>query len=157
MHLDVILSNHAEAVNNLLYVAGGGINAGYVPSGAPPPYGVTVGIGMLITVPWLMTNQQHKIEITLVEEDGRPVQLRVGQEASEPLCAVLAFNVGRPADLAAGDDQIIALATNLVNLPMPAMGKYEFVLSVNGNPERRLSFRVKQMPGGQMAFGPSVR
>jgi hypothetical protein len=82
----------------------------------------------------------------------RPVQLPVGQEVPTPLSAVLAFNVGRPANLTAGDDQIIALATNLVNLPMPAMGKYVFVLSVNGNPERRLSFRVQQVPGGQMAF-----
>lgn len=152
MHLDVTLCNHAEAVNNLLYVAGGGINVMYVPAGAPPPYGVTVGIGMLVTVPWLMTNQQHKIEITLVGEDGQPVQLPVGQEVSGPLSAVLAFNVGRPANLPAGDDQIIALATNLVNLPMPAMGKYVLVLSVNGNPERRLSFRVQQAPGGQIAF-----
>ncbi len=156
MQLDVTLCNHAEAVNNLLYVAGGGVNVMHVPPGAPPPYGVTVGIGMLITVPWLKTNQQHKIEITLVGEDGQPVQLPVRQGSSGPLSAVLAFNVGRPADLPVGDDQIIALATNLVNLPIPAMGKYEFALSVNGNPERRLSFRLKQMPGGQMAFQPPV-
>jgi hypothetical protein len=142
MHLDVALCNHAEAVNNLLYVAGGGINVAYVPSGTPPPYGITAGIGILVTVPWLMTNRQHKIEITLVGEDGQPVHLPVAHEASETPSVVLAFNVGRPADLPAGDDQIISLATNLVNLPMPAMGKYEFVLNVNGNPERRLSFRV---------------
>lgn len=157
MHIDVTLCNHAEAVNNLLYVAGGGINVLYTPPGAPPPYGVTVGIGLLVTVPWLKTNQQHKIEIILVGEDGQPVQLPVGQEVSEPLSVVLAFNVGRPANLPAGDDQIIALATNLVNVPMPAMGKYEFALSVDGNPERRLSFRVEQVPGGQMAFRPPVR
>jgi hypothetical protein len=157
MRLDVTLCNHAEAVNNLLYVAGGGVNVVYVPPGAPPPYGVTVGIGMLVTVPWLMTNQQHKIEITLLGEDGQPVQLPVAHEASEPLSVVLAFNVGRPTDLPSGDDQIIALATNLVNLPMPAMGRYEFALSVNGNPERRLGFRLQQLPGGQMAFRPSVR
>lgn len=153
MELDVVLCNHAESVNNLLYVSGGGINVAYAPAGAPPPYGVTVGIGLLVTVPWQQTNQQHKTEVTIVSEDGEPVQVQVGPDATEPLNVVLAFNVGRPANLAVGDDQIIALAANLVGLPLPALGKYEFVLSMDGNPERRIGFRVAPQPGGQMLFG----
>lgn len=153
MELDVVLCNHAEAVNNLLYVSGGGINVAYAAPGAPPPYVVTVGVGLLVTVPWQQTNQQHKAEVTLVTEDGEPVLMPVGPDAKEPLNVVLAFNVGRPAHLGVGDDQIIALAANLVGLPIPALGKYEFLVNMDGNPERRIGFRVASTPGGQMLFG----
>lgn len=155
MNLDALLCNHAEAVNNLLYTSGGGVNVAYAAAGAPPPYAVTVGIGLLVTVPWLQTNQQHKAEVTLLGEDGEQVLLQVGPERAEPLNLVLTFNVGRPASLPVGDDQTIALAANLGGLPMPAMGKYEFVVHLDGNPERRLGFRVAPMPGGQMTFGQS--
>lgn len=153
MELAIVLCNHAEAVNNLLYVSGGGINLAYAAPGTPPPYGVTVGVGLLVTVPWQQTNQQHKAEVTLVTEDGEPVLIPVGPDAKEPLNVVLAFNVGRPVHLSVGDDQTIALAANLVNLPFPALGKYEFLVNMDGNPERRIGFRVASLPGNQMLFG----
>lgn len=153
MELDVVLCNHAEAVNNLLYLSGGGINFSYAPPGAPPPYGVTIGIGLLVTVPWQQTNQQHTAELTLVTEDGAPVAMPTGPDTTGPLSVTMGFNVGRPANVVPGDDQIVALAANLIGLPFPGYGKYEFLLSVDGNPERRLGFRVAPQPGGQMLFG----
>jgi hypothetical protein len=51
-----------------------------------------------------------------------------------------------------GDDQVVALATNLNALPLPAVGKYEFVISVDGSPERRLGLRLQPEPGGQLTF-----
>ncbi|MDQ2706576.1 MAG: hypothetical protein M3Z25_02590 [Actinomycetota bacterium] len=153
MKLDVVLCNHAEAVNNLLYISGGGINVAQAPPGAPPPYGISVGIGLLITVPWQQTNQQHKAEITLLTEDGAPAMMPIGSDGNEPLNLVLAFNVGRPANLGVGDDQVVALAANLVGLPFPALGKYEFQVSMDGNPERRIGIRIVSSPGGQVLFG----
>lgn len=153
MELDVVLCNHAEAVNNLLYLAGAGINVAYAPAGSPPPYGASVGIGLLVTVPWQQTNQRHTAEITVVTEDGEPLTVRTGPDTSGPLSVIMGFNVGRPANIVPGDDQVVALATNLVGLPFPGYGKYEFLVSVDGNPERRIGFRVAQQPGDQMLFG----
>lgn len=45
MRVDAILCNHAEAVNNQLYLSGGGINVCYFPPGAPPPTASTSDSG----------------------------------------------------------------------------------------------------------------
>jgi len=153
MLVDAILCNHAEAVNNLLYVAGGGINVSNFQPGAPPPYAISVGLGLLVTVPWLETNKQHQVQIKLIGEDGQDVVLPTRTGAVEPLNLAMAFNVGRPAGIRPGDEQVVTLAANLVSLPIPAAGKYEFVIQLDGELVRRLPLRVQPAPGAQMTFG----
>ena len=153
MEVDAILCNHAEAVNNLLYISGGGIGTTHVPTNAPPPYAVTVGIALTVTVPWGQTNQQHTVEIDLVGEDGDPVELPISETESGHLKVEMAFNVGRGPDLTPGDEQKVCLATNLPGLPLPAFGKYEFIIRLDGHDERRLPLRIKPLAGAQM-LGP---
>jgi hypothetical protein len=153
VHVDAILCNHAEAVNNLLYISGGGIGTAHVPPVVKPPYPVSLGIGMTITVPWVQTNQQHTVEIALVGEDGEPVQVPVAEGRASEFKMNLAFNVGRGPELTPGDDQTICLATNYPALPFPAFGKYTFLIRLDGHDERSLPLRVHPLPGGQM-FGP---
>ena len=154
MQIDAILCNHAEAVNNLLYISGGGIEVTFVSPGTDPPYVVNVGIGIMVTVPWDQTNRQHQVDIELVSEDGQPVQFANGPEAPRPLRGQLVFNVGRPAGIALGDVQHVCLAANLPGLPMPALGKYEFIVRIDGNDGRRLPYRVSAPVGMQMVAGP---
>lgn len=154
MQVDAILCNHAEAINNLLYIAGGGITFGQVPLGANPPYGVSVGMGVMVTVQWGETNQQHQVEIELLSEDGQPVHVPTGLDVTSPFKVQLAFNVGRPPTVAVGDDQYVCLAANFPGLPLPAIGKYEFVIRIDGHDERRLAYRLIPMVGTQMVFGP---
>jgi hypothetical protein len=156
MQIDAILCNHAEAVNNLLYIAGGGVNLAQVPPGLNPPYVINLGIGIMVTVPWGKTNQQHKVEIDLITEDGQAFQLPIGPNLMRPLHIELAFNVGRPAGITVGDDQVVCLAANLPGLPMPAFGKYEFIVRIDGHDERRLGYRVMPAIGTQMAVSPTV-
>ena len=155
MQIDAILCNHAEAVNNLLYIAGGGIEIAFAQPG-PPPYVCNLGIGIMVTVPWGQTNQQHVVDVELLSEDGQPVQVPVSPEAAQPLHAQLAFNVGRPPGLTVGEDQHVCLAASLPGLPMPSLGKYEFIVRVDGHDERRLPYRVAPAPGTQMAAGPGT-
>jgi hypothetical protein len=155
MQIDAILCNHAEAVNNLLYISGGGIGAAQVPPGSSPPYGVSLGIGIMVTVPWNLTNQQHQVEIELVTEDGQPVFVPTGPDTKQPVQVQLAFNVGRPANMTVGDVQHVSLAANMPGLPVPALGKYEFIVRIDGNDERRLPYRVQPMPGTQFVLGPT--
>lgn len=157
MQIDAILCNHAEAVNNLLYIAGGGIDVVFVPPGINPPYPCNLGIGIMATVPWDQTNKQHQIDIRLVSEDGQPVEVPVGNDSRQPLQARLAFNVGRPAGIGVGDEQHVCLAANLPALPIPAFGKYEFIITVDGDDDktdRHLAFRVMPNVGMQMMVGP---
>lgn len=156
MQLDAILCNHAEAVNNLLYIAGGGVEMAYVSPGINPPYQVNLGIGIMVTVPWQQTNQQHKVDIELLTEDGEPVRTQIGPDAVAPVQGQLVFNIGRPPGLIVGDDQHVCLAANLPGLPIPAFGKYEFVIRIDGNDERRLAYRVLPSIGTQMSIGPTT-
>jgi hypothetical protein len=153
MQLDAILCNHAEAVNNLLYISGGGIDLVSIPPGINPPYPINLGIGVMVTVPWEQTNQQHEVDIELVSEDGQPVQVPVSPDLMQPVRAKLTFNVGRPGGISIGDDQHVCLAANMPGVPMPALGKYEFILRIDGHDERRLAYRVKPTVGTQMTVG----
>jgi hypothetical protein len=156
VQIDAILCNYAEAVNNLLYLSGGGVEIAFVQPGISPPYLCNLAIGVMVTVPWGQTNQQHVVEIHLLSEDGEPVQVPTGPGTQQPLEARLAFNVGRPAGLTVGDDQHVALAANLPALPMPSLGKYEFVIRIDGHDERRLAYRVMLAQGSQMV-GPTAQ
>lgn len=154
MQLDAILCNHAEAVNNLLYIAAGGIDTVYVPAGINPPYPVTLGIAVMITVPWSQASEQHKVDIELVSEDGEPVQVPVTPELMQPLRSTLTFNVDRSAGTEIGDDQHVCLAANLPGFPLSAFGKYEFIVRLDGQNERRLPCRLRPVVDTEMTTGP---
>jgi hypothetical protein len=156
MQLDAILGNHVEAVNNLLYIAGGGVDTAVIPPGMNPPYPIGLGIGVMVTVPWQQTNQQHQVEIDLMDADGEPVTVQVSPDQTAPVQARLIFNVGRPPGLAVGDEQHVCLAANMPVLPMPKLGRYEFVIRLDGSDERRLAYRVISSPGTQMVMGPTA-
>lgn len=148
MQIDAMLCNHAEAVNNVLYISGGGASYGAVSSSSSPPYLVHLGIGIIMSVPWQSTNQQHDIDIALLTEDGIDVRLPNDQT----LNFKATINVGRPPFITPGDDQHVCLAANFPGLPLPALGKYIFSIKVDGNEERRLTYRVLQHPGAPIQF-----
>jgi hypothetical protein len=156
MQIDAILCNHAEAVNNLLYISGGGIGTTLVPPGTSPPYIVNLGIGIMVTVPWNLTNQQHEVEIQMVTEDGQPVRVPAAPGSTQAVHVRLAFNVGQPPTITVGDDQQVCLAANMPGLPVAALGKYEFIVRTDGNNERRLPFRVQPMVGTHVVLGPGA-
>jgi len=156
MQVDALLCNHAESVNNLLYISGGGIGSTLVPPGTNPPYIVSLAMGIMVTVPWNLSNQQHELDVQLVTEDGQPVLVPSLPDSMQPVHVRLAFNVGRPPTITIGDDQQVCLAANLPGLPLATLGKYEFIIRVDGDNERRLPFRLQPMAGAQMLLGPGV-
>lgn len=147
MEVDAILCNHAEAQNNLLYMAGGGIDRALVPPGSPGPYQVSVAVAITIRVPWTATNQQHSLTLTLLDEDDHPVMMPTGPDTTAALEAQAAFNVGRPPILQTGESQIMALAMSFPVLPFQSLGRYVFVLSMDGTEMKRLPYAVMSQPG----------
>ncbi|WP_375482877.1 DUF6941 family protein [uncultured Jatrophihabitans sp.] len=155
MKVSATLCNHVEALNNLLYVSGGGIDRSIVPPGAPSPYGVTLGLGIIITVPWQQTNQQHKLNIGLVDADGQPVLVPTGPDVISPLKVEAEFNVGRPPGLATGEDQNVAMAVNFPGIPLPSLGRYRFLVELDGSLEEEISYQVVSL-NQTMGIGPSA-
>lgn len=133
-----LLCDSAVAESGKLYVLGGGWNnvtvAGF-PAQLP-----RIGIGLVVTVPYTMTNAHHTLKIELRDEDGKVHNLGAGDPGSEKLAAK--FNVGRPPQLVEGEAQNLSLAVNLDALIFDGPGLYEFVISVNDEERSRLTFRV---------------
>ena len=121
MDLDVILCNHAEAAGEQAsyLTPGGGVNMSFV---APtPPHVISVGLGIVIHVPWQLTNQPHVLTVTLRDADANPVTPWHPEGAPDPgpIQLKAPFNVGRPPFIPAGDEQTFALAMNFLK-PAPA-------------------------------------
>jgi len=150
MELTAILCNHAEAQNNLLYVSGGGVDRVFVPANIPGPWNINLAIAINISVPWNETNREHVLTVDLVDFDSHPVLVPSGIDTVSPLRVEMKFNVGRPPTLEIGESQSISLAINLPALPISEMGNYSFILNVDGDELRRLSYRVVTGPNVPM-------
>lgn len=87
MKITAMLCNHAEAQNNLLYVSGAGINRAVVQPGNPGPWAISLAIGILVSVPWTATNQQHTVGVRMVDADGQPVKVPTGPDSENDLRA----------------------------------------------------------------------
>jgi hypothetical protein len=153
VELSAILCNHAETQNNFLYISGGGIDRALIPPGVTPPWGLTVGIGMVVQIPWTQTNQEHTLTVDLVDADGQPVHVPVGPDQTAPLHAELRFNAGRPPTLAVGEAQNLALALNIPNLAMDRLGRYVFVISIDQTEVHRLDYQVVSPPAMNVNMG----
>jgi hypothetical protein len=136
----LMLANHAESVNGLLYISGGGCN---IHRRIVSPEGAAtlshLGLALIIAVPWHQTNLTHDLIIKFRDEDANVIANINSQ-----------LNMGRPPLLRPGTTQYAN-----VGLPMdivfPHAGDYEIVASIEGvgNSERRWTFQVQDVP--QMA------
>lgn len=142
-----MLCNHAEAQNGILYLSGAGIDRFLIPQNVPGPWGVNLGIGISIKVPWTQTNQAHNLELMLKDGDGQDVLLPSGPDNKVPLKVGTNFNIGRPPFLEIGEPQLINLAMNLPGLPFEKLGTYFFKLFVDGTEMAELSLKVSYAPG----------
>jgi hypothetical protein len=156
MELTAVLCNYAEAHDNMLFVSGGGIDVALIPPGAPGPYQVSVGIGLIVGVPWTATNQQHTVRVELQDADGHPVEVQQGPDQRGPFEGVIAFNVGRPPHLEAGQSQSVALAINVAVLPIDELGQYVFAVSIDGTEMSRLRYRLATQPGMTISAGGAM-
>ena len=137
-HIDfLILANHVEAVNGLLYITGGGWTDHHRPTvqGVPLTPNTHLGIGVSVIVPWIETNQQHILTVRVEDEDsGVVAQIQAH------------MNVGRPPLLKPGSEQPVMLGFPL-DVPFPKTGEYHIVAELdNGTEMKRWHFRVHDLP-----------
>ena len=152
MDLDAFLADSVVSAEGKLFVQGGGWNVINVPQF---PYVLPrCGIALILRIPYTATNQTHRFEVSLRDEDGAelplgdaPPELNTPDGKVHRLGGEL--NVGRPPTIQPGDEQIVALAINIDGLPFNGPGRYSFVVELDGTEVRQLSFRAIQVP--QMA------
>lgn len=131
----LILANHVESVNGLLYISGGGwtIHNRNVPLGGPPPVS-HIGLAIIVAIPWHETNRMHGLVIEFRDEDAQSVIASINAQ----------LNVGRPPTLHPGTIQYPTIGLPM-EIVFPHPGGYEIVARIDGNDgnERRWAFYVQ--------------
>lgn len=126
-----MLANHAEVVNNLAYVHGGGIDTVNVPS-LPGPF--TGAILLRFLLHRTEMSQPHKIEIRIQMADGQEVVKLDATIMPQPNAA-LALGVGVFSPT--------YLALNIAGLQLPKEGSYSVEILADGVHVQTLPFSVK--------------
>jgi hypothetical protein len=132
----VMLANHVEVVNGMLYVSGGGWTdhrRPIPPAGNPPPLS-HLGIAASVLVPWNETNQPHVLTVQIEDEDAKAILKIEGH-----------LNVGRPPNLPPGSSQPVMFGFPL-DLQFPHAGTYRIVAYIDDGEQKHWPFRVHDMP-----------
>lgn len=141
----VVIANHAEAINGLLYLQGAGwtdIQLPIAPDGQPAI--VHFGLAVSILVGWNETNRRFPLKLAVVHEDG-----------DELATAHAQVEAGRPPGLPEGSDIRSVIAIN-AEVKFPRLGTYEFRAEM-GEKVRSTSFRVKPGRGMPMPMPPGMQ
>ncbi len=129
---NLILANHVEAVNGLLYIAGGGWTDHWRPEPPPggPPIVSHLGVAVTVVIPSSAPSIPQQLAVAIEDDQGRQV---AGMQTQ--------INQQRPPGLPPGQPQRISLALTF-NLVFPAAGDYRVVARLGISPPRQHQFRV---------------
>ena len=112
------------------------LGLGWSVTSSPTPPAALV---LFMKVPWNLANQKHRLEMRLVDEDGRPAG-----PGPEGLNIQGEFEVGRPPGLPQGTDIDNAIVLNLpAGLELGTDRGYEWRVEVNGDIVARRQFLVR--------------
>lgn len=125
MNATLLLADWAEAINGKLYIQGAGWSRVVV----TPEQPLSCALALKLGVGWDEANQQHRVVIRLVNDDGHPVEAVPGM----PVVIESLIEVGRPPGLPHGSEIDVTLAFRIAGL-MPEKGRYRFVLEVGDEP-----------------------
>ena len=129
----MLLCDSAAEVGGKLYILGGGWSV------RNEPGQVLMAVAIRLVVGWNEANEPLPFALSLVDQDGHPVDAGAG-----PVRIEGNVEIGRPAGLPVGSDLDSALAVTLA-FPLGA-GRYRFELDVAGNRLAQESFFVKGAP-----------
>lgn len=137
----LILANHVEAVNGLLYISGGGWTDHFRPPVQSPQqvFISHMGVGLSLYIPWNETNQEHRLRVRVEDQDARVVITEVETQVT----------VGRPPTLPKGEAQHAVVAMT-IDTTFPKAGTYRVLANLNGDEGdyARWTFRVHDVAAG---------
>jgi Family of unknown function (DUF6941) len=128
----MVLCDFAQVAEGKLYITGGGWTHALM---AGP---LNLSLGVLITVPWDRTNEQHTLRAVLVDDDGNEQEID-----GRPVAAEGQFEVGRPAGVKRGSALNAPVALTFTGLQLEP-GGYVWELYLDGEPRARTPFHVVQ-------------
>lgn len=131
MEADLLLCDHAEAINGKLYIMGAAWNLLQAPDQA-----ITIALAIVVKVAWDEADQSHELIAELLDADGERIIMN-----GEPVAPSGRFELGRPTGVKPGSTLNMPLAFNLTGLVL-GVGQYEWRLTIDEEPVARAPFAV---------------
>jgi hypothetical protein len=146
IEVDAFLADAASTVQGKIYALGVGWNV--IAASQFPARHSDLTVAMIVHIPYLATNMPHRIELRLEDSDGHVMPLGdapPGVPTDDGKVYRLGgdINVGRPASLPPGDEQIVPLTMTIKGLELPRPDAFRFVISVDGIDRKLLRIRVQ--------------
>jgi hypothetical protein len=143
MMATILLADAAQAIDNKLYVLGGGWS---VTGPDPSPSALAIAL----KVPWDEANRRHDLRVELLDSDGQPITVGSAEDDGQHMVVESQFEVGRPPGLRPGTPIDLALAINLGPVPLTPGGRFEWRLSIDGHSEAHwhAAFNTRPRPEG---------
>ena len=136
----LVLAEAATAVEGRNYIHGAGWDTLFAASF--PALHPLMSVALRLRIPWADTNRPYAMELDVVDADGRSIL------ANPPGPPHGTVNVGRPAHVEPGNDQVLCLAFNLVGLRFEAAGTYAVIFRLEGDEAARSPFHLAPMRSG---------
>ncbi len=134
----LILADAAVVAEGKHYIHGGGwdtLHAASFPAAHP-----VLAIALRVRVPWHDATKVHNLELDVVDAEGRSIL------PTPPGPPQGSINVGRSPHVLPGEDQVLPLVFNIVNLQLTRAGSHAVVLRIDGLEMARAKFQIKHLP-----------
>jgi hypothetical protein len=128
----MVLADAVQTAEDKLWMLGAGWSQ--IQANTPAPQ----GLGIIVHVPFDMTNRPINIEVFLLDADGEQVQ---AGEPPAPIGAAAEFEIGRPPGMKPGERSNVPLALRFNGLAH-APGGYVWECKIDGEPVANWPFRA---------------
>src|SRR5665811_383920 len=125
MEVNAFIADDVEAVNGKLYALGAGWDV--IRTRQLPTRHDLLGLGVIIRVPYIATNQKHTLEVGIEDDDGGIVPLNEG-------------------GLTEGAEQVVAVAFKFKNVVFEREGFFRIPIRIDGTQITSIPFRIEIPP-----------
>jgi hypothetical protein len=134
----LILADAAVVAEGKHYIHGGGWDTLHAPSF--PVTHPALAVAFRVRMPWQDMATSHSLELDVVDSEGRSI---LPDPPGPPQGSI---SVERSPHLLPGDDQVLPLVFNIMNLQITRAGSHAVVLRVDSLEMARARFQIKQLP-----------
>jgi len=140
LEVSMLLCDAAEVSSGKLFILGGGWNN-------CGPENPSMGLALIIQVPWDLSNRAFNWEIQLFYDNGEPFLIG---EKEDVVKLQGTFEAGRPAGWPRGTALTVPLAMNVAGIPLKENSGFFWEMKIDGQYAARASFFTRRR--GQPPF-----
>jgi hypothetical protein len=110
-------------------------------------------IGLLIEMPWNSAGIRHTVKLELIDSDGSPVVVTTAEGDQAPVQIAGQFGMTPSLEIKRGTPLVMPAAILVPPFDIPADGRYEWRLEVNGETDEDWRIGFSTRPDAQSNVG----